>query len=46
VSPAVGLVGKVTVTAPQVVFTKYPVPAAAVKGLVLAVVQYSTAEYV
>jgi hypothetical protein len=33
ISPAVGDAGKVTVTAPQVVLTKYPVACTPVKGL-------------
>jgi len=39
ISPALGLAGSVTVTAPEDVSTKYPMSLAAVNGLVLAVVQ-------
>ena len=41
-SPALGDDGKVTVTAPHVVFTKNPEPLVAVKGDVFAVVHQST----
>ena len=42
ISPADGDDGSVTVIAPDVVFTKYPSPLTAVKGLVFAVVHQST----
>ena len=41
-SPAVGELGRVTVIAPPVVFTKNPDPFVAVKGEVLAVVHQLT----
>jgi len=41
-SPADGLAGNVTVTAPPDVLIKYPLPEATVKGDVLAVVHQFT----
>jgi hypothetical protein len=44
-SPKLGEAGRVTVMAPEVVFTKYPSPAAAVKLVVFSVCQDVPAEF-